>query len=499
MQYETIIGLEIHVQPKTASKMFCADPNLFDPDRPNVAISPISMGHPGTLPVVNEKAVALGMRAALALGLRVNLYSKFDRKSYFYPDLPKGYQISQYDEPLAEDGTLSFFVGSEVVTVGIERLHLEEDAAKNIHEDSRALIDFNRAGAPLMEIVTKPDITSPLAAKFFLQELRLIMRELGVSDADMEKGQLRCDANISLRPVGDDQLYPKTEIKNLNSFKSVERALQYEQKRQQALWEAGTPPTMQATRGWDETSNKTIEQRTKETASDYRYFPEPDIPPLVFTEEQIQAARATLPELPQSRRERLLAEYAFKLEDVLVIAQDKHVTAYVEKVISELRGWLESEGGIEGSPGEIWDVNKKKLCRLVSGWILTNAYKLLNEKNMAFQAMPITAENFAEFLTLVFTSKINSTNAQLVLKTMFETGKDPSDIMYEHDLEQSQDTDELDAWVDEVLKENPDQVIEYKNGKEVVLKFLIGMVMRKSKGKADPNAVESILQSKLKS
>ncbi len=497
MNLETIIGLEIHVQPKTKSKMFCSDANMFNPDKPNVAISPISLGHPGILPVLNRHAVELGVRASLALGLQVNLFSKFDRKSYYYPDLPKGYQISQFDQPLASEGSLEFFVGGEVISVGIERLHLEEDAAKNIHEKDYSLIDYNRSGAPLMEIVSKPDIPSPIAAKYFLQEVRLIMRAIGVSDADMEKGQLRCDANISLRPIGEDKLYPKTEIKNLNSFRSVERALVFEQKRQTELWEQGNPPTQETTRGWDENSNKTIEQRTKEGSSDYRYFPEPDIPPLVLEQSFVDNIKNSLPELPQSRRARLIDEYAFKLEDVLYIAQDKDMADYIEKVISELRAWLESQDVVEGTAEEIWENNKSKLCKLVSGWVLSKALKLINDKGLRFSDMPISAENFAEFLTLIFTKKVNSTSAQIILEKMFATGGDPSDIMEAEDLGQSSTDDDMEKWVDAVIVNNAVQVAEYKAGKEPVLKFLLGMVMKEAKGKADPVQVEELLRNKL--
>ncbi|MGB0757228.1 MAG: Asp-tRNA(Asn)/Glu-tRNA(Gln) amidotransferase subunit GatB [Patescibacteria group bacterium] len=497
MQYETVIGLEIHVQPKTQSKMFCADPTIFDPDKPNSSISPISLGHPGTLPVLNKQAVAFGVKAALAINCQVREFSKFDRKSYFYPDLPKGYQISQYDKPLAEEGFVEFFVGGDIKRVAIERLHLEEDTAKNIHESGKAKIDFNRSGMSLMEIVTKPDIENPLQAKLFLQELRMIMRQTGVSDADMEKGQLRCDANISLRPVGDKKLYAKTEIKNINSFKAVEKALLFEQKRQARLWDEGTPPDILTTRGWDDDVGETVEQRTKEEASDYRYFPEPDIPPLHVTEDYIQEIRASLPELPQSRRLRLLEEYAFSLEDVMVIAQDRELTSYVEQVISELKAWIEAQDTIEGTADEIWEAHKKKLCKLVSGWVLTNMFKLLNQKQMNFGSIPITPENFAEFLTLVFTNKVNSTNAQIILKEMFENGTDPSDIMSEKDLAQSDNADDLQKWVDAVIAAYPDQVEEYKGGKEPVIQFLLGMVMKESKGKADPKAVKDLLQSKL--
>ncbi|MBI5467056.1 MAG: Asp-tRNA(Asn)/Glu-tRNA(Gln) amidotransferase subunit GatB, partial [Candidatus Kerfeldbacteria bacterium] len=277
--YEAVIGLEVHVQLKTKSKMFCRCDNRDD-QTPNSAICPICTGQPGALPLPNQQAIDWAVMASLALGCSINQESKFDRKSYFYPDLPKGYQISQYDKPFGYAGQVKVRVGTDAKLFRIHRLHLEEDAGKLIHGDGTTLVDLNRAGTPLMEIVSEPDFRTPAEAKAYMQELRLIMRYLGISDADMEKGHLRCDANISLRPTGDDRLYPKTEIKNLNSFRAVERALQFEIERQRALWEDGQAPQTQATRGWDDASQKTVEQRTKEEAADYRYFPEPDLPPV---------------------------------------------------------------------------------------------------------------------------------------------------------------------------------------------------------------------------
>lgn len=497
MNLEVVIGLEIHVQLKTKSKMFCPCANVDISATPNTAICPICMGHPGTLPVVNKKAVEYGVLAALALNMDVSGFSKFDRKSYFYPDLPKGYQISQYDQPLAHGGYVEFFDQGKAQRVGCERLHLEEDTAKNIHRKGAVLIDFNRAGMPLMEIVTLPEIKSPRQARLFLQELRLIMRYIGVSDADMEKGQLRCDANISLRPAGDPQYHPKTEIKNLNSFKSVEKALAWEIERQSKLWETGKQPEKQSTRGWDEARLATVEQRFKETASDYRYFPEPDIPPLMLDDAFVNTFREQLPELPQAKRVRFADQYGFKLADIDIIVQDKALSGYVEKVVSELMAWLKSSNGVEGTEEEIWEQNKSTLCRLVSGWLLSKLFKLVNEKGMRFADQPIAAEDFAGFLTMIFERRVNSTAAQTILYEMFQTGKNPRVILEEKDLGQAGGED-ISAWVDEVIAENPDQVAQYKAGKEPILKFLIGMVMKKSKGKADPEEISRIVSRKLK-
>ncbi len=496
MQYETIIGLEIHVQLKTKSKMFCSCPNVFDIDKPNTYICPICTGHPGVLPTVNEQAVNYAIKAALALNLQVNLFSKFDRKSYFYPDLPKGYQISQYDKPLAENGYLEILLPEGEKKFGIERLHLEEDAAKNFHQDGYVLVDFNRAGTPLIEIVTQPDFRSPAEAKAFLQELRLIMRYLGVSDADMEKGQLRCDANISLRPEGDTGFYPKTEIKNLNSFKSVERALAFEVKRQTELWEKGDAPDYQTTRGWDENRGVTVEQRGKEEASDYRYFPEPDIPPLQLTEEQVNKIKEEIPELPNDKRKRFIAHYGFKLPDANILVNNTKLARYAEKVISEFVAWLEASPYVEGTSQEIWDKYKEKIAKLASSWLLNNLVKLLNESGEEIDNIKITPEDMAEFLTFVFEKKLNSSAAQLVLSEMFKSGKDPHVILEEQDLEPAS-TEQLERWVEEVIAENPQQVEQFKGGKEPVIKFLIGMVMKKAKGKANAKEAEDLLRDKL--
>jgi aspartyl-tRNA(Asn)/glutamyl-tRNA(Gln) amidotransferase subunit B len=492
MKLETIIGLEIHVQLKTKSKMFCSCANEFDITEPNKNICPICMGHPGILPVTNSEAIKLAVRTALALNLQVNTHSKFDRKSYFYPDLPKGYQISQYDKPLAGEGFLEIILPDGEKKFGIERLHVEEDAAKNTHHNDYSLVDFNRAGAPLVEIVTKPDFTSPQEAKMFLQELRTIMRILNVSDADMEKGQLRCDANISLRPVGDLQLYPKTELKNLNSFRSVEKSLLYEVQRQTKLWEKGERPAVQTTRGWDEIKNITIAQRSKEEASDYRYFPEPDLPPLVLSEKEIENLKSQIPELPNAKRRRLMSEYGFKLSDINILLSVPGFDRYAEKVISELLAWLEAGDEVEGTAAEIRDKYQSKITKLVSSWMINNLLQFMNQKQESVTQIKITPENFAEFLTLIFNRRVNSSAAQIILENMYATGKDPSELLDELDLRQT-DGDDVSVWVNEVIVENPAQVEQYKQGKIAVLKYLIGAVMKKSKGKADPKIIEELL------
>ncbi|MCA9387650.1 MAG: Asp-tRNA(Asn)/Glu-tRNA(Gln) amidotransferase subunit GatB, partial [Candidatus Andersenbacteria bacterium] len=336
MELEPVIGLEIHVQLKTKSKMFCRCSNDAEGVAPNTHICEVCTGQPGTLPVPNEEAVEMILRAGLALGSELPDFTKFDRKHYFYPDLPKGYQISQYEEPFCVGGTVEVERedGSQFI-VEMERLHLEEDAGKLVHEHGRSGVDLNRAGTPLIECVTKPVVKSAADARLFLQELRRTMRYLGVSDADMEKGHLRCDANISMRPVGDNKLYPKTEIKNVNSFKFVEQALEFEIVRQTGLWEKGTPVDVETTRGFDPSTGKTIEQRTKEGAADYRYFPEPDIPPFVIDATRRSALARHLPELPARKRARFVDQFGLSRESAFTIVDDKSTSDFYENVLSE--------------------------------------------------------------------------------------------------------------------------------------------------------------------
>jgi len=431
---------------------------------------------------------------ALALNCSINKHSSWARKNYFYPDLSKGYQITQFEEPLAQNGYVIVEAGKEKQRIGVTRLHLEEDAAKNIHSADKTLVDFNRAGAPLAEIVTEPDFRSAEAAKAFLQKLRLLARYLKVSDADMEKGHLRCDANISLRPVGKKNLYPKTEIKNLNSFRSVERALNYEIKRQTELWETGKPVSLQSTRGWDENKLKTVEQRDKEESADYRYFPEPDLPDLNLTEKQIKEIQSSLPELPQEKIKRLVDEYEVNYQDAKLLAEDPEVANYFEKVMMESRTWLESLDDVTGSSDEIWAQNRKRLSKLVNGYLTSQLFKLMSDDKKTIEEIKITPENFAEFISLIYQGKVNSSAAQTILKIMYDKGKDPSDIMEDKNLGQLDNLDELSAVVDQVIKENPEMVKQYQAGKEALMKFFIGCVMKKTKGTANPELAAKLLR-----
>lgn len=499
MAYEAVIGLEIHMRLKTESKMFCGSTNA-EGNQPNTTICPICMGHPGTLPQVNHEAIILATKLALALNCEVEKEMKFDRKNYFYPDLPKGYQISQFDQPLATHGFYEIFVRDmEPKKIRIERIHLEEDAAKLKHgTEGETLVDFNRAGVPLVELVTQPDFGSAEEAKQFVQELQQIARYVGASDADMEKGHLRVDANVSLRPEGDTALYPKTEIKNMNSFRSVERALKYEIDRQTELWENHEAPEVTTTRGWDDKRGVTVEQRTKEESADYRYFPEPDLPPITRTDEEIKQIANRLPELPYQRRTRFRDEYQLSYHDAKTLTADPAIAEFFENTTSELRAWLYSLDDEPGSDEEIWKKYRKKIGRLTHNWLTSELFGLMKKAHVQLDEVPITAENFAELLTLIFEKKVNSSAGQKILQVMFDKGGDPSQIMEEYELEQMGDSDEIDSIVQGVLNSNPESVADYKAGKTKVLMYLVGQVMKQTKGAVNPEIAADLLEKKLK-
>ncbi len=513
MNLEPVIGLEIHVQLKTASKMFCRCSNRGEYESPNVTVCPVCLGHPGTLPVVNAQAVEFGVLVGLALGCTVTEKSKFDRKNYFYPDLPKGYQISQYDLPIVSKGMLRVSVPvsdgqRRDIEVRIHRAHLEEDAAKLVHAEdgSSSYVDFNRGGTPLIEIVTEPDMRSPAEAKAFLQELRLMMRYLGVSDADMEKGHLRCDANISLREVPEhdrvddwkSQLNPKTEVKNINSFRAVERALDFEIKRQTKLWLDGKPVMKQSTRGWDDVRGITVEQRTKEDASDYRYFPEPDIPPLMLRD-LAETLRGRIPELPEARRRRFSEEYGFTEADSRTFCDDKELADYAEHVMSELQEWVSSKTLDDGS-GEHWEKCREQFSKLVSGWLLTKLGGVMSERKIHhLKDLRITPENFAELLTMIHRQEVTGMNALVLLGEMATTGGDPSVIMQEMNLGQMDDTAELEMVAKNVIAANPKVVEDWKSGKTNAVQFLVGQMMKATRGKAPPELARTLIEEELKS
>ena len=476
MDYKPTIGLEIHIELKTKTKMFCGCLNNPDERRPNTNVCPICMGHPGTLPVINEEAVRKVIKTGLALGCRIPEFSKFDRKNYFYPDLPKGYQISQYDKPLCIGGFLEL-AGKKI---RITRVHLEEDTGSLIHPSGAeySLVNFNRAGVPLMELVTEPDITSAKEAKDFAQDLHLILHYLDVSDADMEKGQMRVEVNISIS--GDKKLGTKVEIKNLNSFRAVERGIDYEIKRQTELLKSGKK-IIQETRGWDDVSGITVSQRKKEEAHDYRYFPEPDLPPLRHTERFIGEVRAEIPELPQKRRERLKGEYQIDENAVEIFVYNKNLGEYFEKVISEL-------------PPDLAREKLLKLIKLSSNYLITDLQGLLKGESVASTKFSITPENFAEFITLIEGGQISSKIAKMVLSEMFKNGADPSNIIEEKGLGQISDEKEIEQILEEVITQNPKVVEDYKSGKENAFQYLVGQIMAKTKGKAEPQLVNKLLK-----
>ncbi len=505
MSYEPIIGLEIHVQLKTKSKMFCASPNNPDAAEPNVNICAVCTGQPGSLPVANKEAIRKGIMVGLALNCEIPEYSKFDRKNYFYPDLPKGYQISQYDQPIAIHGQVQTGNHGQERTVRITRAHLEEDAGKLIHEGGVTLVDFNRAGVPLVEIVTEPDLRSPAEAKIFLQNLRNIVRYLGVSDADMEKGHLRCDANVSLRKAGETELPPyKVEIKNLNSFKAVEDGLNYEMLRQQEALEAGEK-LKNETRGWDEFGGLTVPQRSKEEAHDYRYFPEPDLPVLHFEKEYIDKLRTELPELPAQKLARFMSEYGLSRQDAEVLISDKNLASYFEEVVSELQEWEnQPNGNLKVSVTSADSVAEafrppelRKFAKLASNWIAGDLQALLKTANINPQDSKVTAENLAELIKMIERGEVSVTAGKKVLQIMFERGGDPSNIAQDEGLGQVSDESAVLLAVEKVIQENPQAVADFKAGKKQASGFLVGQVMAAMKGKANPQVVNKILMKKL--
>jgi len=501
MDYDVIIGLEIHAELKTKSKMFCACDNDAEGKKPNTVVCPICLGHPGTLPVANKQAIEWTILTGMALNCKVNQLSKFDRKNYFYPDLPKGYQISQYDLPLVYDGYLEV----DDQKIKITRIHLEEDTGKLSHPKNKkySLVDFNRAGTPLMEMVTEPVIHDAQTAKKFCQTYQQILRYLNISDANMEKGQMRCEANVSLqkkgkwkyagnceiKPIGNYKLNSKVELKNINSFKAVEKAIEYEIKRQkQAL--ADGEKIVQETRGWNENISKTVKQRIKETSADYRYFPEPDLPPINIDAKWIEKIKSQLIELPPEKLKRFKDQYNFSQYDAEILVSDKDLADYTERVISELRAWIDSTG-------DDWERQKKKLAKAAANWLISELFKHLKYDKIIITEINITPENFAELITLVYQGKINSSAGQKILEEMYIKGGDPTSIMQNLKLEQIDDTAELEKIIKKILDKNSNQVQQYKQGKENVLQFFIGQTMSATKGKANPKLVIKILKNLL--
>lgn len=481
MEYKPTVGLEIHVELNTKSKMFCSCENNPEERRPNFNICPVCTAQPGTLPVVNREAVRKTIKTGLALSCRIPESSKFDRKNYFYPDLPKGYQISQYDKPLCIDGYLEIS-GKKI---RIKRVHLEEDTGRLVHPAGAnySLVDLNRAGVPLMELVTEPDMNSAKEAREFAQTLHLILHYLGVSDADMEKGEMRVEVNISLSKKAGE-LGTKVEIKNLNSFRSVEQSIEYEIKRQGELLGAGKK-IVQETRGWDDVKFVTISQREKEEAHDYRYFPEPDLTPLYFTKKDIEEIRAEIPELPQARRERLQKEYELSEDNAEILVYNKDLGEYFEKIVSEFGSRLD-RGRLSAQ------------IKLAANYLISDLKGLLQGKRVSEDGFLISPENFAEFIGLIYEEKISSKIAKMVLEEMFKMGKDPSQIIKERGLAQIVDETEIEKIVAVVIARNQKAVKDFKDGKANAFQFLTGEVMRESRGKASPKIIPQLLSKLLK-
>ena len=504
-EYKAVIGFEIHVQLATKSKMFGSAANNPDETSPNVNIDEVNTGQPGTLPVANKEAIRLSAMVGLALNCQIDEWSKFDRKHYFYPDLPKGYQISQYDQPISRAGYLDIEILGErengdkgidggkgnkrVKRVGITRAHLEEDAGKNIHPEGLpySLVDYNRAGNALLEIVTEPEIESGEQARAFLQELRNIIRYLGASSCDMEKGTMRCEPNISVRKPGETSLPKyKVEVKNINSFKFAEQAINYEIARQTEILKEGGIPK-QVTMGWDEKNNRTVEQRSKEEANDYRYFPDPDLPVLQFTKEYLDKLRAEMPELPAQKRARFITEFNLPVADVENLINWKELANYFESVVSEIDGWMEQEAGLD----------RNALIKQAANWCLQDFSAALNQKLMNPGDSKIDPENFAELLMLISQNKISGSAAKTVFKVMFEKGGEPDNIVQDLGLEQTSDADAISAAIDKVITANEKAVMDYKAGQEKSFGFLVGQAMKELKGKGNPGIINELLKKKL--
>ena len=490
MHLQPVIGIETHIELNTTTKMFCGCAAHGDITRPNTNVCATCMGHPGTLPVPNVAALRNAVLLGLALNGTITHHSKFDRKHYFYPDLPKAYQISQFDLPVMTNGELDIDIPDKATSrIGIERMHLEEDSAKNIHgDDGKTYIDFNRAGVPLCEIVTKPDFQSAAEAKAYVQEMRLLVRTLGISDGDLERGHLRCDVNVSLREVDENgapvgPLNPKTEIKNINSFRAIERAIQYEILRQTDLWNAGNPPMITTTRGWNDATQTTEAQRTKEDSADYRYFPEPDIPPLDLRNITTDLQQH-IPELPRAKRERFVSEYGFKAEDARFIIDDLALTHFTETLMSELFT-------------DATDDDKPGLTKLAASWLITKFPSILAAQAKTYSTATVTPENFSELLLRVARRQLTAQKALEVLTKMEMDGCDPDDAIEVLGGTAVSDESAIDAIVIEVLNANPNEVARFKNGETKLLPFFLGQIMKASKGNADPAIATQALQKAL--
>ncbi|KXB91924.1 Asp-tRNA(Asn)/Glu-tRNA(Gln) amidotransferase subunit GatB [Megasphaera hutchinsoni] len=478
MKYESVIGLEVHAELKTKTKIFCGCSTEFGAD-PNTHVCPVCLGLPGVLPVLNKEVLHFAVKAGLALHCDILPFSKFDRKNYYYPDLPKNFQTSQFDLPICLNGYVDIEVGGKQRRIHLTRIHMEEDAGKLVHSGSTidtsdsSCVDYNRTGVPLIEIVSEPDIRSGEEARAYLEKLRSILQYLGVSDCRMEEGSMRCDANISIRPVGSETLGTKTEIKNINSFSGVQKGIEYEAVRQaQILEEGGT--IQQATRGWEEAKGITVLQRIKEGSSDYRYFPEPDLIPIEVSSEYIEEVRRELPELPDVRKERFKTEFGLSDYDSSLLTADKATADYFEAVVQD---------GID--------------AKTVSNWILGEIAKKLNEEGISIEHIPVTPTALAALLRLIQGGTISGTMAKQVLPEMWSTQKSADEVVKEKGLVQITDTNALEEIVQKIIDANPQSVADYQAGKKKAIGFLVGQIMKETKGRANPGLVNQLLQQKL--
>jgi aspartyl-tRNA(Asn)/glutamyl-tRNA(Gln) amidotransferase subunit B len=472
MQYEVVIGLEVHVEMSTRTKIFCGCKNEFGAE-PNTNVCPVCLSMPGTLPVLNGEAVEYGVRAGMSLNCHIPNYSKMDRKGYYYPDLAKAYQISQFDLPLCGRGEVEVDADGEKRKIGITRIHIEEDAGKLIHEGAHSMVDYNRGGVPLMEIVTEPDFRSAEQVRAFLELIRANMEYLGVSDCKMEEGSMRCDINISVRPQGSDALGTRTELKNINSISAAARAIAYEAGRHMEIVDDGGS-IIQETRRWDDAKGKTYSMRDKEEAHDYRYFPDPDLAPVYLSDERIAEIRASLPELPAVKRARYVEQYGLPEYDAGILTMSKYTAKLFEACV------------------ELYNEPKA-----ISNYIMVDLARLLNENNIEPRDIPVTPKGLTDVLRLVSGGVVNSSVGKQVFEEMFHTGKDPAAIVEEKGLRQIDDSDEILALVQRIVAENPKPVADYRGGNTKAMTFFVGQVMKATKGKANPKTVNELVKAEL--
>ena len=471
--YEAVIGLEIHAQLLTQTKLFCGCSAVFG-GSDNENTCPVCTGLPGALPVLNRKALELSVRTGLALGCTINPFSVFARKNYFYPDLPKGYQISQYEEPLCSKGFVEFFLDGKKQRVGITRAHMEEDAGKSLHQGDATLIDLNRSSVPLLEIVSEPDMRSPAEAAEYARAIRSILLYSGVCDGNLEEGSMRCDCNVSVRRRGDSKFGTKVELKNINSFRFIEKAIEFEIQRQISLIETNQP-ILQETRLYDPDKNRTFSMRSKEEAHDYRYFPDPDLLEVRAPTPWVEDIRRTLPEMPLARNERFQREFELPAYDATILTSSREMADYFEMA-----------------------AEKSNNPKAASNWIMTEVLREINERKVSVSACPVRAEHLGELIQMIDGGLISGKIAKTIFSQMMSTGRDPQALVAEQGLSQVSDEKQIQAWVDQIMTANPKQVDEYRSGREKVFGFFVGQVMRLSKGQANPEMVNQMLVRSLK-